>query len=76
MLGSHLSAAGGVVNALVRAAELDMDCVQVFTRNQRQWKAPPLCGDMVDAWEQQRSGMGWDTGNRVVSHNSYLVNLA
>ncbi len=53
-----------------------MDCVQVFTRNQRQWKAPPLCGDMVDAWEQQRSGMGWDTGNRVVSHNSYLVNLA
>ncbi len=76
MLGSHLSAAGGVVNALVRAAELDMDCVQVFTRNQRQWRAPPLRDDMIDAWKSQLIEMGWSEGDRVVSHNSYLVNLA
>ena len=42
MLGSHLSISGGVVNALIRAEELGADCVQVFTKNQKQWKTKPL----------------------------------
>src|SRR5688572_8943320 len=35
MLGSHLSIAGGMVNALHQARKFNMDCVQVFTKNQR-----------------------------------------
>ena len=42
MFGSHLSIAGGMVNALDVAVAQNMDCVQVFTKNQRQWKAKPL----------------------------------
>lgn len=73
MFGSHLSIAGGLENALIRARELEMDCVQVFTKNQRQWKAPPLRDEQIERWFEHRSSTGID---EVVSHDSYLINLA
>jgi endonuclease IV len=33
MFGSHLSITGGMHNALVEAERLDMETVQVFTKN-------------------------------------------
>ena len=36
MLGSHLSIAGGLPNALLKAEELQLDTVQIFTKNQQQ----------------------------------------
>ena len=81
MLGSHLSVAGSMVNALRKARQFKMDCVQVFTKNQRQWSARPL--DVVEQklWLDELRSMKWDsfsqsTPGRVVSHNSYLINLA
>lgn len=81
MFGSHLSIAGGMVNALHDAKRLKMDCVQVFTKNQRQWNAPPLKDDDRDAWLTELTSLGWDWGEgtqpvRTVSHNSYLINVA
>jgi deoxyribonuclease-4 len=73
MFGSHLSIAGGLHNALIEAKSLDMDCVQVFTKNQRQWKAPPLTSEAIDQWFAARAETGIDV---VVSHDSYLINLA
>lgn len=73
MFGSHLSIAGGLENALIRADELGMDCVQVFTKNQRQWSAPALSDEQVERWFAQRRAGRVD---RVVSHDSYLINLA
>ncbi|MHB1157155.1 MAG: deoxyribonuclease IV [Phycisphaerales bacterium] len=73
MFGSHLSIAGGLHNALVEAKSLDMDCVQIFTKNQRQWAAPPLTDKAIRLWREHRKS----TGIRiVVSHDSYLINLA
>ena len=63
-------------NAIVSAREQSMDCLQVFTKNQRQWKTKPLKDEDVDAWLFELQKSGWDKTNRVVSHNSYLVNLA
>ena len=63
-------------NALVSAKEQGMDCVQVFTKNQRQWKAKQLTDEDVEVWLAQLQKNSWDHTNRVVSHNSYLVNLA
>jgi endonuclease IV len=37
MLGSHLSIAGGLHNALLAAEKLGMETVQVFTANQQRW---------------------------------------
>jgi deoxyribonuclease IV len=76
VFGSHLSIAGAMVNALVSAKAQGMDCVQVFTKNQRQWKAKPLVDEDVEVWLSMLREMGWDGTNRVVSHNSYLVNMA
>lgn len=74
-LGSHLSIAGGIHKAIEAAEELHCDCVQVFTKNQRQWKTPPLTQEQVDLFSKAMASIGW-TSERVVSHNSYLVNMA
>jgi len=82
MFGSHLSIAGGMVNALTTARDLRLDCVQVFTKNQRQWRAKPLAEDECDAWFDELRDLSWSVDEhsggcrRLVSHNSYLVNLA
>jgi deoxyribonuclease-4 len=76
MFGSHLSIAGGMFHALDVAAEQKMDCVQVFTKNQRQWKTKPLQDNDTAVWLEKLKAMGWLDTNRVVSHNSYLINMA
>jgi deoxyribonuclease-4 len=75
LIGSHCSIAGGLHHAVDEAISLGLDCVQVFTKNQRQWSSKPLQRTEVDAWRAALAAAGWD-GSRVVSHNSYLVNLA
>ena len=76
MFGSHLSIAGGMCHALDNAAEQKMDCVQVFTKNQRQWKTKPLEDDDIAFWFEKLDALGWRNTNRIVSHNSYLINMA
>ena len=58
--------------ALIAADGLGMDCVQVFTANQRQWKPKPPDADAIAAWHDQLAA----TPMPVVSHDSYLINLA
>lgn len=78
MFGSHLSVAGGLEHALAEAKALGCDCVQIFTRNQRRWDNPPISKDEIARWNEGIAALGWDDPGppRVVSHNSYLVNLA
>jgi len=73
MFGSHLSISGGLHNALLEARRLDMDCVQVFTKNQRQWQCKPLTNGEVNDWiaHQKQTKI-----KHAVSHDSYLINLA
>lgn len=73
MFGSHLSIAGGMHLALLEAQKLDMSCVQVFTKNQRQWSVKPLRDEEVRDWKAHRTSTGIGC---VVSHDSYLINLA
>ena len=77
-IGSHRSAAGGVGNAIREAVELGFDCVQLFTANQRQWKPRQPSKDECLDWFEAIQIAGWinPDDHRVVSHNSYLVNLA
>jgi deoxyribonuclease-4 len=73
MFGSHLSIAGGMHNALLSAEKLDMDCVQVFTKNQQQWNCSPLPAEVIEQWASHRDRLKF---NKTVSHDSYLINLA
>jgi len=74
VFGSHRSIAGSMCNALAEAEALGLDTVQVFTKNQQQWKAKPLDRAMVRDWHAHVARLGWH--GRVVSHASYLINLA
>ena len=73
MLGSHLSVAGGLHNALIKARQLGLDCVQLFTRNQRQWQTTPLTDTQIALWRDHLRRTRIST---VISHDSYLINLA
>lgn len=68
-----------MANALDEAKRLKFDCVQVFTKNQRQWRVPALRDEDRDAWLSALRAMKWHGHRgpaRVVSHASYLINLA
>ncbi len=73
LLGSHLSVAGGLHLAVEAADELGIQALQVFTANQRQWQPKPPTEESIEAFKNAlaRSGVKF-----VVSHASYLINLA
>jgi deoxyribonuclease-4 len=73
MFGSHLSIAGGMHNALLAAETLGCETVQVFTKNQQQWKCKPLEQPAIDEWKTHLRRIKF---KRTVSHDSYLINLA
>jgi deoxyribonuclease-4 len=72
-LGAHMSIAGGVSKALDRGQSIGCEAIQIFTRNQRQWKTKPLEIAEIERFRSQQV----ETGIRpVVAHDSYLINLA
>lgn len=73
-IGAHVSAAGGVENAPQRANEIGATAFSLFTKNQRQWKAPPLTDQSVEAFRRVVAEMGFDPG-KIIPHDSYLINL-
>src|SRR5690349_19675479 len=73
MFGSHLSIAGGMHNALLKAEALGCESVQVFTKNQKMWKFSPLGEAEVGDWKTHCKRLRF---KQTVSHDSYLINLA
>lgn len=73
LLGAHVGIAGGFGNAITTGEEISADIVQIFTRNQMQWKARPI--DEEDA-AQFRKDFRASSLKGIVAHGSYLTNLA
>ncbi len=71
-LGGHMSIAGGLHLSIERALDLKLDTLQIFSKNQRQWKAPPLKDEDADAFISARRTSGLYP---LVCHDSYLINL-
>ncbi|MDA0834845.1 MAG: deoxyribonuclease IV [Planctomycetota bacterium] len=73
IIGAHMSIAGGYYKAVNAAAELKMDCVQLFTKNNNQWKGKPLSDDDVRLFREafDRTGIILPC-----AHDSYLINVA
>lgn len=71
--GTHASASGGVDKAFQRAVDVGSTSMQLFTKNERQWKTKPLDPDVIDRFHEERERTGI---RQVVSHASYLINLA
>jgi len=72
-LGAHMSIAGGCDKAVRTAYRFGCETVQLFTKNNNQWNAPPLTAAQVEAFRLALSETGVVDP---VSHASYLINLA
>ena len=73
MFGSHLSIVGGMHKAVLEAQRLGFSSVQIFTKNQQQWKCKPLDPTAIQTWKTAAAGAKYKL---TVSHDSYLINLA
>jgi len=72
LFGAHISIAGGIFKAIERGENLGCDSIQIFTKNQRQWKAKPYNEkDIVRFKENFKKSRI----KKVVAHSSYLINL-
>ena len=72
-LGAHMSIAGGCDRAVRAASKIGFQTVQLFTKNNNQWKAPPLTDTHCAEFQKALHETGIV---EPVAHNSYLINLA
>ena len=73
-IGAHVSASGGVENAPRNAAAIGATAFALFTKNQRQWAAPPLSEQQIEAFRAECHKNGY-TAAQILPHDSYLINL-
>jgi deoxyribonuclease-4 len=71
--GAHMSISGGLHKAFGHGERAGCDTIQIFSKNQQQWRAKPLAEAEIAQFraEQQRCGM-----SPLIVHDSYLINLA
>ena len=71
--GTHLSIAGGFHNAIEAAHALRCRTVQIFVKNQRQWRATPFDPADLERWHALYDPAAFGP---VVAHATYLINMA
>ncbi len=73
-IGAHVSASGGVENAPINAHSIGATAFAFFTKNQRQWIAPPLTDKSIEQFKANCEKFGY-TDTQILPHDSYLINL-
>jgi deoxyribonuclease-4 len=73
LLGAHTSIAGGLQNAVYSGKEIGCDVVQIFSKNQMQWRGRSLSSEEVDKFQR---AVAETSVIPIVVHDSYLINLA
>jgi deoxyribonuclease-4 len=68
-----MSIAGGYYRAVELAHECGCDCVQVFTKNNNQWRAKELTDEDAEKFQSALARLGIV---HPIAHDSYLINLA
>jgi deoxyribonuclease-4 len=70
--GAHVSASGGISNAIDRGQAIGCESIQVFTHNPRTWKPINHKPEEIAAFREKAAAA--DMGP-LVSHGLYLMNL-
>lgn len=73
LLGAHVSTQGGVHTAPGRGLLIGATAIQVFTKTPNQWREPNIAEPTV---REFRNRLAESDIRAVVSHDSYLINLA
>lgn len=72
--GAHVSASGGVENAVKNAKDIGATAFALFTKNQRQWLAPALTEAQIATFKSAMIEAGYEA-MQILPHDSYLINL-
>ena len=73
-IGAHVSASGGVENAVINAVKIGANGFALFTKNQRQWKAKPLSEKNKIKFKEWLYEHNF-CKEAILPHDSYLINL-
>ena len=73
-IGAHVSISGGVENAPLNASAIGAKAFAMFTKNQRQWKSPPLTEKSIEAFKKNCADKGY-SADHILPHDGYLINL-
>jgi deoxyribonuclease-4 len=73
ILGAHQSIAGGYYKSVEIASRTGCDCVQLFTKNNNQWRGKAISDDEAQAFREALTRLNI---THPLSHDSYLINLA
>jgi deoxyribonuclease IV len=73
ILGAHESIAGGYYKSVEIARKVGCDCVQLFTKNNNQWRAKEISDDEVARFRDALQSLKIA---HPIAHDSYLINLA
>ncbi|MBI3333668.1 MAG: deoxyribonuclease IV [Candidatus Omnitrophica bacterium] len=72
LLGAHMSVAGGFPRAVERGLRVGAQTIQIFTKSNNQWEAPPIPAQSAREFQKavKESRIG-----PVFSHTAYLINV-
>lgn len=73
-IGAHVSAQGGLENAVINAHAIGARAFALFTKNQRQWQAPALTTKAIEVFKAACQQYGY-APEYILPHDSYLINL-
>ncbi|CDZ98822.1 Major apurinic/apyrimidinic endonuclease/3'-repair diesterase APN1 [Phaffia rhodozyma] len=76
-VGAHVSASGGVENAVKNAAKIGANAFALFLKSQRQWKSTALAETTIkESFPNACKKFSYNPKRDMLPHGSYLVNLA
>ncbi|MBQ0015621.1 MAG: deoxyribonuclease IV [Bacteroidales bacterium] len=74
LIGAHVSASGGLGNAVLAAQSINATAFALFTRNQRSWVSKPLSASEITTFKALIGEHGYKP-TQILPHDSYLINL-
>lgn len=72
LIGAHVSIVGGIERSIGRGEDIGCDAIQIFSKNQRQWRSRPFREGEAEAFRENWENSGIQ---KVAIHDSYLINL-
>lgn len=72
LIGAHVGMSNGYVTAVDYAVSVGCECMQVFAKSPRQWRARPMDAVAASAFRDRCRQVGMGS---VLVHTSYLINL-
>lgn len=73
MIGAHVPTSGGIHKALLEGQAIGSNTVQIFTASPRMWQYKEIKAEDIALFRKTREEIGYRS---VISHDSYLINLA